>query len=131
MRGEGRRDKNLLEIEKNFCISLRKPMKSSTILENFQLHLDIWIKISLKDFGIPLDLYRDTWYSFVTRYSKGVKKIADKSRAEYFKKRRESQKTFSVVLERGKLEKFESKLQEQKRTKTEWLNEKIDEELGK
>lgn len=62
---------------------------------------------------------------------RGVKKIADKSRAEYFKKRRESQKTFSVVLERGKLEKFESKLQEQKRTKTEWLNEKIDEELGK
>lgn len=76
-------------------------------------------------------MYRDIWYSFVTRYSKGVKKIADKSRAEYFKKRRESQKTFSVVLERGKLEKFESKLQEQKRTKTEWLNEKIDEELGK
>lgn len=76
-------------------------------------------------------MYRDTWYSFVTRCSKGVKKIADKSRAEYFKKRRESQKTFSVVLERGKLEKFESKLQEQKRTKTEWLNEKIDEELGK
>jgi len=60
-----------------------------------------------------------------------VEIIADKSRAEYMKSRRESRKTFSVVLEREKLEQFESKLQEQKRTKTEWLNEKIDEELGK
>lgn len=56
--------------------------------------------------------------------------IADKSRAEYMKSRRESRKTFSVVLEREKLEKFEDKLQKQKRTKTDWLNEKIDEELG-
>lgn len=56
--------------------------------------------------------------------------IADKSRAEYFKKRRKSQKTFSVVVSREKLERFESKLREQNRSKTEWLNEKIDEELG-
>ena len=57
--------------------------------------------------------------------------IAEKSRAEYMKSRRESRKTFSVVLEREKLERFEDKLQKQKRTKTDWLNEKIDEELGK
>ena len=56
--------------------------------------------------------------------------IADNSRAEYFKKRRESKKTFSVVLERNKLERFEQKLQENNQTKTEWLNKKIDEELG-
>lgn len=60
-----------------------------------------------------------------------VIEIADKSRAEYFKKRRENQKTFSVVMNREKMERFESKLQEQNRTKTDWLNEKIDEELGK
>lgn len=66
----------------------------------------------------------------VTRYRE-VSTIADKSRAEYMKSRRESRKTFSVVLEREKLEKFEDKLQKQKRTKTDWLNEKIDEELGK
>lgn len=56
--------------------------------------------------------------------------IAEKSRAEYFKKRREVQKTFSVVLDREKMEKFEAKLQEKDTTKTKWLNEKIDEELG-
>jgi hypothetical protein len=56
--------------------------------------------------------------------------IADNSRAEYFKKRRESKKTFSVVLKRDKMERFEQKLQESNQTKTEWLNKKIDEELG-
>ena len=55
--------------------------------------------------------------------------IASKSRADYFKARRENQKTFSVALDRQKLELFEIKLQEKKQTKTEWLNEKIDEEL--
>lgn len=57
--------------------------------------------------------------------------IAEKSRADYFKKRRESQKTFSVSLDREKLERFEDKLQKNNQTKTEWLNQKIDEELGK
>lgn len=66
---------------------------------------------------------------YVTR-CKEVETIAEKSRAEYMKSRRESRKTFSVVLEREKLERFEQKLQENNRTKTEWLNEKIDEELG-
>lgn len=56
--------------------------------------------------------------------------IAEKSRAEYFKKRRESQKTFSVVLNRDKMERFENKLKEKNVTKTDWLNEKIDEELS-
>lgn len=59
-----------------------------------------------------------------------VRTIADKSRADYFKKRRESQKTFSVVLDREKMERFEDKLQKENQTKTEWLNKKIDEELG-
>lgn len=75
-------------------------------------------------------MYRDTWYYNVTRYKREVLIIADNSRAEYFKKRRESKKTFSVVLERNKLERFEQKLQENNQTKTEWLNKKIDEELG-
>lgn len=60
-----------------------------------------------------------------------VRTIAEKSRAEYMKSRRQSRKTFSVVLEREKLERLENKLQEQQRTKTEWLNEKVDEELSK
>ena len=47
------------------------------------------------------------------------------------KARREKQKTFSVAVEKGKMLKFEQRLSEQKKTKSEWLNEKIDEELKK
>ena len=45
------------------------------------------------------------------------------------KARREKQKTFSVAVEKEKMLKFEQRLSEQKKTKSEWLNEKIDEEL--
>lgn len=47
------------------------------------------------------------------------------------KARREKQKTFSVAVEKEKMLKFEPRLSEQKKTKSEWLNEKIDEELKK
>lgn len=47
------------------------------------------------------------------------------------KARREKQKTFSVTIDRDKMLKFEKKLSEQEKTKAEWLNEKIDEELEK
>lgn len=47
------------------------------------------------------------------------------------KARREKQKTFSVVVDKEKMLKFEEKLLEQKKTKAEWLNEKIDEEISK
>ena len=47
------------------------------------------------------------------------------------KARREKQKTFSVAVEKEKMLKFERRLSEQKKTKSEWLNEKIDEELKK
>lgn len=59
-----------------------------------------------------------------------VKEIAEKSRAEYMKSRRESTKTFSVVVDRKKLERFERKLHDQSISKVKWLNSKIDEELG-
>lgn len=57
--------------------------------------------------------------------------IADNSRADYFRQRRESRKSFNVLLEREKAEKFEERLEELNKTKAEWLNEKIDEELKK
>lgn len=60
-----------------------------------------------------------------------MRTVAEKSRAEYFRQRRESKKSFNVLLEREKAEKFEMKLEEMKKTKAEWLNEKIDEELEK
>ena len=64
-------------------------------------------------------------------FRKEVFKIAEKSRAEYMKSRRENQKTFSAVIERKKMESFEKRLHEIGKSKTEWLNEKIDEELSK
>ena len=53
------------------------------------------------------------------------------SRADYFKKRREERKSFSVLLSRSKVEAIEKKLKEQGKSKTMWLEEKIDEELKK
>lgn len=55
----------------------------------------------------------------------------NKSRAKYFKERRELYKQFNVLVERDKIEKFEKLLEECGLTKTEWLNKKIDEELKK
>lgn len=60
---------------------------------------------------------------------KGMTKITRKSRADYFKERRKTRKDFGVLIERNKLEILERKLKEQNKTKTTWLNEKIDEEL--
>ena len=68
---------------------------------------------------------------YVKSNKKGVRTIAEKSRADYMKARRETQKTFSVAVDKKKMLKFEQKLSEQQKTKSEWLNEKIDEELKK
>ena len=57
--------------------------------------------------------------------------VANNSRADYFRERRKSKKSFNVLLQKEKAEKFEQKLLEMKKTKSEWLNEKIDEELKK
>ena len=57
--------------------------------------------------------------------------MAPESRAEYFRKRRETVGQFNVSVPKEKLDKLVKKLDEQKITKTQWLNEKIDEELGK
>jgi hypothetical protein len=56
--------------------------------------------------------------------------LANKSRAEYYRKRRETIGQFSVPLSREKLNALTEKLNEQNKTKTQWLNEKVDEELG-
>lgn len=57
--------------------------------------------------------------------------MADKSRAEYYRKRRKTIGQFSVPVPREKLEAITKKLDTDGKTKTQWLNEKIDEELGK
>lgn len=61
----------------------------------------------------------------------GGEKVTDNSRADYFRKRRETRKHFSVLIDREKAEAIERKLAEEQKTKTAWLEEKIDEELGK
>ena len=46
------------------------------------------------------------------------------------KKRREGKKTFSALVDGKKAEKLERKLRAENRSKTSWLEEKIDEEIG-
>ncbi|MCI8618359.1 MAG: hypothetical protein HFJ60_09055 [Clostridia bacterium] len=55
-------------------------------------------------------------------------KIENKSRAEYFRKRREELGSFSVLIDKERLNKIENILKEKKKSKTQWLKEKIDEE---
>lgn len=57
--------------------------------------------------------------------------MAPKSRAEYFRKRRETMKQFNVMLKKEKVEALEAELGKQGRSKAAWLEEKVDEELGK
>ena len=58
-------------------------------------------------------------------------RVADKSRADYFRERRKQKETkaFYVEVDKTKLENLEGKLSKERKTKKEWLNEKIDEEL--
>lgn len=58
-------------------------------------------------------------------------KITEKSRADYFKKRREKIGQFNVAVEKELLQALEEKLEENGKTKTAWLREKISEELRK
>lgn len=56
--------------------------------------------------------------------------MSDKSRADYFRKRRESYKQFCVNLDRPLIERLEKHLEEKGITRTDWLKQKISEELG-
>lgn len=47
------------------------------------------------------------------------------------KSRREGKKTFSALIDKEKAEAIEKKLKEENKTKTLWLEEKIDEEIKK
>lgn len=53
-----------------------------------------------------------------------------KSRAEYFRKRRETRGQFMVMVDKELLEKFNNQLKQIGKTKTEWLREKIEGELN-
>ena len=61
---------------------------------------------------------------------KEVGKIADKSRAEYFRERRKAMKQFTVMIKREKLEAFEEHLKDKGVSKVSWFEGKVDEEIG-
>ena len=61
----------------------------------------------------------------------GGEHVSNKSRADYFKERIENFKAFHVEVEKNKMEQFEKKLQKERKSKKEWLYEKIDEEISK
>ena len=56
--------------------------------------------------------------------------MSPESRADYFKKRRSIYKSFTVEVQREKMDKFESWLKSAGISKAEWLNKKIEEEIG-
>lgn len=60
-----------------------------------------------------------------------MKNIAEKSRADYFRERRKTMKQFNVMLKKEKIEALEEVIRKQGKTKVEWFEEKVDEELGK
>ena len=57
--------------------------------------------------------------------------MQSESRAEYFRKRRESIGQLNVDVPKEKLKAFEERLEIIGVTKTKWINDKIDEELSK
>lgn len=57
--------------------------------------------------------------------------MSPESRAEYYRNRRKTIGQFSVPISREKLELLTEKLNKEGKTKTQWLNEKVDEELRK
>ncbi len=63
----------------------------------------------------------------VTR--KEERKISSKSRADYFRERRKKTSAFYAEVDTKQLEKLEEKLTEQNKSKKQWLNERIEEEL--
>ncbi|HBS10332.1 MAG TPA: hypothetical protein DEA28_01165 [Firmicutes bacterium] len=56
--------------------------------------------------------------------------MATKSRAEYFKSRRKSTKTFYAEIDTDKMDNLENILKSKNQTKKEWLIAKIDEEIN-
>ena len=56
--------------------------------------------------------------------------MSPKSRAEYFRKRRETIGQLNLAVSKDKLNALDEKLKRQGKSKTQWINEKIDEELS-
>lgn len=105
-------------------------------LENFEfLILVIRIEHLQKQVFFIIKNILKNLLTFVCRYNivyadteREVLKIEKKSRAEYFRKRREFLKAFNVLIPNKEYDFIDKKLKEQNKTKTKWLLEKIEEE---
>lgn len=56
--------------------------------------------------------------------------MKSESRADYFRKRRQTVGQLNVSVPMEKLKALNAKLKIKGKTKTQWINEKIDEEIG-
>ena len=61
----------------------------------------------------------------------GGDRVAEKSRAEYFRERRKAMKQLVFMVDREKAEALDRKLAERGEGRTEWFRKKLDEELNK
>lgn len=57
--------------------------------------------------------------------------MANKSRADYFRERRKTIGQFNVNISKDRLNLLDESLKKIGKTRTQWLNEKIDEEINK
>lgn len=56
--------------------------------------------------------------------------MADKSRAEYYRKLRKTKKQLVFLVDHDKAEKLDKKLAEKGMGRTEWFRKKLDEEIS-
>jgi len=78
-----------------------------------------------------LDFLLAISYNIFASKNEGGVELSSSNSAEYYRKRRETIGQFSVPVSREKLNALTEKLKKEQKTKTRWLNEKIDEELSK
>ena len=83
----------------------------------------------MENFKYAIDLLLTTWYIVVS--NKGGEKVADKSRAEYFRDLRKTKKQLVFMVDREKAEALDKKLAAKGEGRTGWFKRKLDEELGK
>lgn len=57
--------------------------------------------------------------------------MAQKSRAEYFRKRRKVKRQLVFMVDPEKAAKLDEMLKERRECRTEWFRRKLDEEIGK
>lgn len=71
-----------------------------------------------------------SYYILIVVSNRGGVYLANTSRADYFRERRKTIGQFNVNVSKERLHKLDEVLKKKDQTRTEWLNKKIDEEIG-